>query len=260
MRQKMPWPQQAPYLIEPGFKDYEICALSDSYHAAEPFKYVVADNFLPKRHVKFLSDNFPSRSHPVWLDWKKRSPHQYGKQGPGCSRNFHLLDPHFRLALQEFNAATFLSFLEELTGIKKLLPDPYFTGGGIHQILKGGILDVHTDFNKYERLGLYRALNVLIYLNGEWSPSFGGELELWDKSPKLGGKPVKSIPPVYNRMVVFRTDKKSFHGHPNEWVAPEKITRRSIALYYYTSEPIDDGVYDANTDFMGVVSKVLPVD
>jgi hypothetical protein len=223
-----------------------------------PFNHIVIDDFLPNQHAQFLSQRFPLPEHPVWLDWKKRSPHQYGKQGPGGSDNFHLLDPEFKFALYEFNSSVFLSFLERLTGIKSLLPDPYYTGGGIHQILRGGILDIHTDFNDYKKLGIYRQLNVLIYLNDGWQPSYGGELELWDASPKAGGACVKRIPPIFNRAVIFKTDKTSFHGHPNEWLAPEPITRRSIALYYYTAQRMDGLSYDDRTDFQGIKSKPPP--
>src|SRR5262249_18302342 len=159
---------------------------------------------------------FPEESHPVWLDWTKRSGFQYGKQGPGNSDRFNLLDPGFLLALQEFNSWKFLRYLEELTSIEGLLPDPYFTGGGIHQILKGGILDIHTDFNEYRKLGIYRRLNVLIYLTKDWKETYGGCLELWDNAPKLGGKCFKAIAPIFNRFVAFETDKTSFHGHPQE--------------------------------------------
>ena len=248
------------FCIKQDFRGFDRLELRKAFFEAKPFKHIIIDDFLPIDHAKFLAKRFPSVDHPVWLDWRARSPHQYGKQGPGDSRNFDLLDPYFRLALQEFNAAPFLTFLEEVTGIDKLLPDPYFTGGGIHQIVEGGILDIHTDFNRYDRLGMYRVLNVLIYLTDQWCKGYGGELELWDSSPKTNGKAVKVIPPIFNRAIIFKTDKTSFHGHPNEWRAPKTTTRRSIALYYYTTKPIDDGIYDQSTDFMGVVQKDLSRD
>lgn len=70
--------------------------------------------------------------------------------------------------LYSFSSYPFLRFLEELTGINKLLPDPYFFGGGIHQILHGGKLAVHTDFNHLEELDLYCRINALLLLNKNW--------------------------------------------------------------------------------------------
>ena len=34
-----------------------------------------------------------------------------------------------------FNSRAFVLFLEEMTGIKGLIPDPYFIGAGIHKTL-----------------------------------------------------------------------------------------------------------------------------
>ncbi|MFN9622999.1 MAG: 2OG-Fe(II) oxygenase [Cyanobacteriota bacterium] len=247
-----------PFVLEPDFLADRVENLHSEFIDAKPFNHVAIDNFFSYEHARFLSNNFPKPDHPVWLDWKNRSPHQYGKLGPGNSDKFHMLEPEFKFALQEFNSSIFLQFLERLSGIAKLIPDPYYTGGGMHQILHGGILDVHTDFNDYARLDLFRQLNVIIYLNEEWEPGHGGEIELWDASRRNGGKRVKSIPPVFNRAVIFKTDKTSFHGHPKEWLAPPPITRRSIALYYYTARKFDGCEYTELTDFQGVNSKELP--
>ena len=239
--------------LNENIKDYH-----EMWLASVPFRHAVIDNFLTDDDAEFLSDRFPEVTHPVGLDWKKRSKFQYGKQGPGNSDRFDLMDPDFLTALQQFNSWKFLTHLENLTSIPALLPDPYFTGGGMHQTLKGGILDIHTDFNYYEKLQIYRRLNVLLYLTKEWKETYGGRLELWDNPPQSGGRCVKSIPPIFNRLVVFETDKTSFHGHPQEWNGPDGIYRRSIALYFYTSAKLDDQRYDVNTDFQNYVSKDIP--
>ncbi len=227
------------------------------YAVGLPFPHIVIDDFLPEPHARFLQKNFPGPEHSAWLDWKVRSSHQYGKLGVGDSSKFDLLEPSLELALQEFNSWRFLRFLEELTDIKKLIPDPYFTGGAVHQIISGGLLDIHTDFNKYDKLGLFRRLNVLIYLTDAWRDGYGGELELWDGGSG-NGKCVRSIEPLFNRCVVFQTDKNSFHGHPNEWNAPNGITRQSVALYFYTSH-FDPGMtYDGKTDWQDIADKPLP--
>jgi hypothetical protein len=60
--------------------------------------------------------------------------------------------------------------LSEITGISPLYPDPFLYGGGLNEILPGGYLNVHTDFNFHPRLRKLRALNLLLYLNAEWEP------------------------------------------------------------------------------------------
>ena len=55
---------------------------------------------------------------------------------------------------------------------------------------------------------------------------------MWDKSIK---NKVKSIAPIFNRCVIFNTGADSYHGNPEPLNTPDNITRKSIALYYYTS-------------------------
>jgi Rps23 Pro-64 3,4-dihydroxylase Tpa1-like proline 4-hydroxylase len=117
----------------------------------------------------------------------------------------------------------FLLWLEELTGIKGLVPDPYLKGGGVHRIGRGGFLKMHTDFNFHNELRLYRRLNLLLYLNENWP---GGGM-LW-----LGKD--KCVQPEANTMVVFETSETSWHGHPDP--LEHDSPRDSIALYYYTAE------------------------
>ena len=247
-----------PFLFEKNLYSKEINKLHSKFINSEPFNHIVIDNFLPKDHADFLYNNFPNSEHQVWLDWKIRTKFQYGKQGIGNSDNLNLIDPFLKLALVEFNSPYFLTFLEKLTGIEKILPDPYFSGGGIHQTVEGGILDIHTDFNDYKKLDLYRQINVLVYLNKDYKKEFGGELELWDKSPRNHGSCFKKIEPIFNRCVIFKTDKTSFHGHPNEWKGSGINTRKSIAMYFYTAKPFPNFKYDQKTDFQDVVSKELP--
>ncbi|HWB62556.1 MAG TPA: 2OG-Fe(II) oxygenase, partial [Chitinophagales bacterium] len=124
------------------------------------------------------------------------------------------------------------SYSTQFIGIKNLVPDPVFEGGGLHQIKPGGYLKVHADFNKHRGTGLDRRLNVLIYLNENWDESYGGHFELWDKEMK--NCEVKILP-LFNRMAMFNTTDFSYHGHPNPLTCPPDRSRRSIALYYYSN-------------------------
>ena len=247
-----------PFIFPKDFHEKKIKQFARKFNKAYPFQHIVIDNFLPESHANFLHNFFPTPNHPIWLDWKKRTGYQYGKLGIGNADNFNLLDPMLRLALLEFNSSYIVNFLEQITGIKKIIPDPHFSGGGMHQILNGGILDIHTDFNDYKKMDIFRQINMLLYLNKDWKPEYCGELELWDDMPKKNGRCIKKIEPIFNRCVIFKTDKTSFHGHPTEWNGGPKNTRKSIAMYYYTSKKIGGGKYDARTDFQGVNKKNLP--
>ncbi len=138
------------------------------------------------------------------------------------------------LALVHYmNSQPFLEFLQNLTGIKEtLIPDPYFEGGGFHEIKPGGYLKMHVDFHKHKLTKLDRRVNVLIYLNEDWEEEYGGHFELWEKDMS---KCVTKILPVFNRMAMFSTTDYSWHGLPDPLTCPPDRSRRSVALYYYTN-------------------------
>jgi hypothetical protein len=48
--------------------------------------------------------------------------------------------------------------------------------------------------------------------------------------------------PSIGRCVIFKTDADSFHGSPAPLACPEGVTRKSIALYYYTNGRDDHSV------------------
>ena len=146
--------------------------------------------------------------------------------------------------LYHLNSAPFLDFLTGITGIKNLIADSYFDGGGMHQIQPGGKLAVHADFNKNSGTKLDRRLNALLYLNRDWKPEYGGELELWDRDMT---RCRKKIAPLFNRLVVFSTTDFTFHGHPEPLKFPAGTTRKSLALYYFTNGRPADEISDAHS-------------
>lgn len=234
------------------FSDDELQNLADvkasEYLQAKPFPNAVFNDFLQAKVAERVLDVFPAPDDPIWLDWKKRdTTHQPKKLGIGHASRLEGVTPYLQNILFAFNSYPFLHFLEKLTGIEKLLPDPHFYGGGIHQTLSGGKLAIHTDFNHLHELDLYRRINVILFLNKNWKPEYGGNLELWDESKT---KCEKIIEPLFNTLAVFETNKKTFHGHPEPLNTPMHITRKSLALYYYTSQPNPNENYDRKTDWV----------
>lgn len=205
-------------------------ALMGEYAFAEPFPHMVIDNFLPEEMAEALLAHFPE---------EPKSHDKVYEKGYGGTHKRQILpydcDAYVRDAFAFFNSAPMLKFLEGITNIRGLLPDPYFTGGGFHETKNGGLLGVHADFRVNESLQVLRRINVIIYLNKDWQDAYGGHLELWDKEMK---NKVSSVLPIFNRAVIFNTDEDSFHGHPDPLTAPEGRSRKSIALYYYTAAEI----------------------
>jgi hypothetical protein len=142
------------------------------------------------------------------------------------------MGPVTRQLLYQLNSAAFMNFLEELTGISGLIPDPHLVGGGLHQIRRGGLLGIHSDFNIHKHLKLNRRPNALIFPNKDWKEEWGGHIELWNREMTTR---VQKYLPVFNRCVIFTTTDFSYHGHPDPLNCPEERTRKSLALYYYTN-------------------------
>lgn len=202
-------------------------SLSESYCFAEPFPHIVADHFLPGAVARAALEHFPGQA----LDSDKVFEMGYA----GLHKRQVLpeeCDAAARQMFHFFNSRPMLEFLEGLSSIPGLIPDPYFTGGGFHETARGGKLGIHADFRINEQLHLHRRLNVIIYLNEGWKDEWGGALELWDRDMKAKRL---EVAPRFNRCVIFNTDADSFHGHPDPLQCPEGVTRRSIALYYYTA-------------------------
>jgi hypothetical protein len=153
-------------------------ALAQRYRSASPFPHVVIDDFLDAGLLRSVLEQFPSSEHKVpFLRDQERLKFQYTPAETGS--------PVVRNLLAELNGQAFLGFLEEMTGIQGLVSDPYYLGGGLHESRRGGYLGVHADFNIHVTLKLERRLNLIVYLNEDWEPDFGGDLELWDR--KLSG-------------------------------------------------------------------------
>lgn len=200
---------------------------SAEYCFAEPFPHIVLDGFLPDRVARLALEHFPQEA-------LRSDRHFEGGYGGLHKRQIlpEECDASARQLFHFFNSRPVLEFLEGLTGIQGLLPDPYFTGGGYHETARGGKLGIHADFRINEQLHLHRRLNLIVYLNPVWDESWKGSLELWESDMKTMRL---AVAPVFNRCVIFNTDAKSFHGHPDPLETPDDVKRRSIALYYYTA-------------------------
>jgi len=206
------------------------------YPDARPFPHAVIDDFLPRGVAERGAEEFPGPSFPLFRQ-RDDGAHQLKKLGRVQEAGFRELPTFLRHLLDEFNGKAFLDFLEGLTGIPGLIGDPHFRGGALHQILPGGKLAIHADFNWDERRRLDRRVNVLFYLNRAWQEEHGGELELWNEDMS---RCEARIAPVFNRCVIFNTTSTSYHGHPEPLRCPEGVTRKSMAFYYYTNGRPDD--------------------
>lgn len=199
-----------------------------SYAKASPFPSIALDDFFNPDYLDAVLDEFPD------LSLKKTSTKFTNtKEIKLAGKGERFFGNETKKLMHFLNSEPFLEFLQVLTGIEEpLTSDPYFIGGGQHEIRKNGLLKIHADFNKHEKLGLDRRVNVIIYLNKNWKEEYGGHFELWSEDMK---KCENKILPTFNTLAIFSTTDFSYHGHPNPLNCPEDRSRKSLALYYYSN-------------------------
>jgi Rps23 Pro-64 3,4-dihydroxylase Tpa1-like proline 4-hydroxylase len=204
----------------------------ETYTSAKPFPHIVLENFFDPNLVDGILEEFPK---PDAIRWQRFDNANEVKLASAAEASF---GPLTRLFLYHLNSITFLEFLSRVTGIDNLIPDPRFEGGGLHQIVRGGKLGVHADFNKHAVYGLDRRLNLLLYLNKGWDEEYGGHLQLWNRDMT---RCEARVAPLFNRVMIFSTTDFTYHGHPDPLQCPEGMTRKSLALYYFTKgRPADE--------------------
>ncbi len=228
----------------------ELRALWD---AAQPFHYVIIDDFLPIPIAESIHASYPV---PDIEGWDKAT---YTHQKHKFSMRSGFPAPIERF-FQISATPEFRNVLTDITGVSNLLDDPKLVGGGLHQIVRGGFLDLHVDYNFHPITKLHRRLNLLLYMNKDWKPEYEGYLELWDWVENK--RQLERVAPIFNRAVMFETNEVSYHGHPRPLATPQNTTRKSLALYYYTSErdvvaPEHNTLYQQSTGLRGYVKTTI---
>ena len=202
-----------------------------AFHRAQPFRHVVIDQFLADDFCSALLKEFPAFD-------PKQALNEMGLIGAkAVVEKLPQIGPAYRQFDQLIQSPAFLTKIEAITGIPRLLYDPHYFGGGTHENRHGQDLDIHVDFNYHPKTQTHRRLNLIIFLNPEWDASWGGCLEL-HRDP--WGAPeddqVVSVVPLLNRCVIFETTETSWHGFRRIQLADQRLSRRSLAIYFYTAE------------------------
>ena len=216
-------------IISSKFKNLKFFAKKNKskYLKSKPFPHIIIKDFFDKKFLEKILNEFPDlqKIHSS-LNYSNKNEIKF------ANNDKKKFKENTKFIFKYLNSKEFINFLQELTSInEKILPDTSLSGGGLHEIKKGGVLKVHTDFNKHPKKNLDRRINILIYLNKRWKKKYGGSLELWNKNMK---KCEKKILPNFNTMVIFSTNDYTNHGHPNPLNCPNNMSRKSLATYYFS--------------------------
>jgi hypothetical protein len=127
-----------------------------------------------------------------------------------------------------------IEWIEKESGIDGLVVDTYGTGEGVSLMEPKDYLDPHIDFDWNERIKLYRAVNLTIYLGSVT----GGEFTVWDEDMKMV---TFSKSPKHNSAILFSHSETKAHG-----VKPVISGQRyAIRQFYYRSEAICDNAHQS---------------
>jgi len=225
--------------------------LATRFGERDPFRHVVIDNFFAPDYCAQLLAQFPAFE-------RGNARNEDGRIGNKSTiEKIRHLGPALAALDDLVQSAEFLALIGRITGIPDLLYDPWYFGGGTHENRNGQELDAHVDFNRHPVEKWHRRLNLIVYLNHEWNDAWGGSLEL-HSDPRSADDRITVITPLYNRAVIFETTEWSWHAFPRIALPVHKqgLTRKSVALYFYTKERPSDELADAHSTIY--VDQPLP--
>ncbi|GAB4125675.1 MAG: hypothetical protein OHK0045_10170 [Raineya sp.] len=222
---------------EEYFSEEKVQKLQQEFLEATPYKHLVMDNFLKEDFAEILHANFPAT--------EKLAKHYDGlNENKSEGANFGDFHPAFAELRKDLMSKEFATWMAAVTGIDDVFVTDDNLGCGLHEGKNGSFLDVHIDFNIHAEKNVHRRLNMLIYMNKDWKPEYGGDLEMWNADMT---KCDKKVAPIFNRAVIFETNEISYHGYSKINV-PAGMTRKSIYTYFYT-EVREDAVKYHDTIF-----------
>jgi hypothetical protein len=211
----------------PGYAKLALRKAS-AFREAKPFPHIMFDNFLSPDIVDAVARSYPDPTAD--MGWTKHSNLNAKRMFLGDETK---VNPWFRQFMQATASRQFLLFLETLSGIKGLIPDPYYIGGGAMVAGRGDYLNMHCDFNWHFMLHCHRRLNALFYLTPDWKEEWGGHLELQGPDTRDGAGTMYA--PLFNRAIIFEVSDTAWHGQPTPMTCPEGTWRRVFSAFYYTA-------------------------
>jgi len=202
---------------------YPVESLKELHGSKLPVPYTIIDNFLPNDVFDAVVDDIKNIT-----DYTVFANNTSYRQE--C-RDFTQA-PLLQTLSNSFHSSNVIRWLEKISGIDKLIPDPHLRGGGLARVPTNNKLALHTDFNWNDQLMLNRKVNLILYLTPNWQPEWNGDLELWDLDKT---ECLVKIEPKANRLAFWNYDPRLIHGLSNTLSMPDGITRDNLIHFYYTS-------------------------
>jgi len=203
-----------------------------SFQSALPFKHLCIDEFFHRDAAEALLRDFP----PFDREFARNEFGEYG--GKAVISEISTISSFYARLHEYLLSAEFLSAMSAIMGIENLQGDPMLYGGGTHENLHGQELDPHVDFNYLTSGNGHRRANLLLYLNEEWDPGWGGAIELHSNPRRPDENVVREYNVTFNRAVIFETNEYSWHGFRKIQLPHNRrhLSRKCVSIYLYTPD------------------------
>ena len=199
---------------------------------AAPFPHIMLDGLFSDSLLDQAVAELPAAS----AKWTTYNTVNESKQV--CS-DASLFGPTAEIIVHALNSAPFVRFLERLTGITGLIPDPHLHAAGYMKVSPGGFLGLHYDFATQRELKLDRRINVLLYLNRDWQSGLGWRARAaFERPGHRSGAPGSDDRATCSIAWRYSTRRMRLHGHRKPLTCPKGRARLCLSWYYYTAPPV----------------------
>ena len=212
---------------------YNIEKLRIQYDSHPYYGKIDIPNFLPEEVTEQCSNELENL--PLELGKK------FTRKGSAMWEYNNLTDtPIQEQLVNVLHSSQFISWVEKVSGVNRLIPDPHLIGAGYMKSFAGDTLKIHTDFNWVEELHLHRAVSIIIYFNKDWDKQWGGALDFYDFNKQ---NKVSSTMPAFGNMLMWTYHNLVFHGMERPMTCPDNVSRKGIRIFYYKSNSKPDPIH-----------------
>jgi Rps23 Pro-64 3,4-dihydroxylase Tpa1-like proline 4-hydroxylase len=209
-----------------------------AWQESSPVRHFAIEDLLPEDVAHEISQSFPDKALLVRTDTLRERKYIGIEMGR--------YNPIIKEITFAFQHPTVMKLVGEITGIADLLADSNLYNSGISEMIDQDYLHPHIDNSSNPFLKQYRRINALYYVSDDWSPAYGGNLELWDQDRKHR----KVVSYRFNTIVFMNTNRTSYHSVDPIHDCGDRV-RKCVSNYYFSAQSPEQAEYFHVTTFRG---------
>ncbi len=132
--------------------------LKNEFNQSGRINSCIIDDLLPEKIAKEIYEAYPSP--------EEMALHKSLRENKRIAAQMDLYNPILEQAVFAFQDERILRIVEEITGLKEMIPDEHLYAGGISLMATGNFLNPHLDNSHDNDRENYRVLNLLYYVTG----------------------------------------------------------------------------------------------